>query len=403
MRVLRDPATIRERCREILSLGREGRLESFRLQPHRLNAVSEFVSRVVRENHPSFDIPIHSRWPHFAAGGHDRWRRLCERHHLSDPVDRARAGIDLTVVSVLLDAGAGDAWGYRDAETGERLARSEGLAVASFRMFEAGLFSSSPAHPLRVDAGGLEACDSAALAAGFQVTGDNPLVGIDGRARLISALARALRARAEIFGSDCPRLGGMFDHLAPEGSDRRVPASRVLALVLDALGDIWPGRVRIGSTNLGDVWSHRAIRRADSSDGLVPFHKLSQWLVYSLVDPMRMGGIEVSDLDQLTGLAEYRNGGLFLDMDVIVPREPSVTTQLHSPGAELVVEWRALTVALLDQLAPLVWNRLGVADAALPVAALLEGGTWRAGRLVAAERRAGGGPPLEIASDGTVF
>jgi hypothetical protein len=67
-----------------------------------------------------------------------------------------------------------------------------------------------------------------------------------------------------------------------------------------------------------------------------------------------------------------------------------------------VVEWRALTVALLDDLAPRVLARLGPAAAGLPLACVLEGGTWAAGRELAAERR-GGLPPLEIDSDGTVF
>ena len=68
---------------------------------------------------------------------------------------------------------------------------------------------------------------------------------------------------------------------------------------------------------------------------------------------------------------------------------------------EAVVEWRALTVALLDRLADRVRARLQRPD--MPLARILEGGTWAAGRRVAAELRPDGGPPLRIASDGTVF
>jgi len=46
---------------------------------------------------------------------------------------------------------------------------------------------------------------------------------------------------------------------------------------------------------------------------------------------------------------------------------------------------------------------LGVTPEAFPLARVLEGGTWAAGRRIAAERRAGGAPPVSIASDGTVF
>jgi hypothetical protein len=46
---------------------------------------------------------------------------------------------------------------------------------------------------------------------------------------------------------------------------------------------------------------------------------------------------------------------------------------------------------------------LGKTAAEMPLARILEGGTWAAGRRIAKEKRADGGPPLIIASDGTVF
>jgi hypothetical protein len=62
-----------------------------------------------------------------------------------------------------------------------------------------------------------------------------------------------------------------------------------------------------------------------------------------------------------------------------------------------------LTVALLDRLAPMVGSRLGVTRERFPLACMLEGGSWAAGRLLAARRRADGGPPFKVFSDGTVF
>ncbi len=154
--------------------------------------------------------------------------------------------------------------------------------------------------------------------------------------------------------------------------------------------------------NLGDVWRHGAIRRDDPSTGLVPFHKLSQWLTYSLVEPLEDAGITVTGLDALTGLAEYRNGGLMVDLGVLVPKDPAATGP-HAVDSELVVEWRALTLALLDELAERVRRRLDRDADALPLVRILEGGTWAAGRRAARERRPGGGPPITVASDGTVF
>jgi hypothetical protein len=83
-------------------------------------------------------------------------------------------------------------------------------------------------------------------------------------------------------------------------------------------------------------------------------------------------------------------------------RDGAAADRSLSVADELVVEWRALTVTLLDELAPRVRERLGLNAAQMPLARVLEGGTWAAGRLLARQLR-GGLPPLSIASDGTVF
>ena len=62
-----------------------------------------------------------------------------------------------------------------------------------------------------------------------------------------------------------------------------------------------------------------------------------------------------------------------------------------------------LEQAVLDLLAERVRTKLGKTAAELPLACILEGGTWAAGREIAAELREGGAPPLKIDSDGTVF
>ena len=95
--------------------------------------------------------------------------------------------------------------------------------------------------------------------------------------------------------------------------------------------------------------------------------------------------------------AKQTDGGL------IELRDAALRAHTHAPASELIVEWRALTVALLDLVAERVRRRLGLNALQLPLAAVLEGGTWSAGRKIAAERRPNGEPPLLIASDGTVF
>ena len=227
------------------------------------------------------------------------------------------------------------------------------------------------------------------------------VVGLDGRAALLRRLGHQIQARPDLFVGG--RLGGLYDALAARTLGGRLPAPAILELLLEALGPIWADRLVVGGVSLGDCWHHPAIRRGDASDGLVPLHKLSQWLTYSLIEPLAAAGIEIVDIGGLTGLAEYRNGGLFIDTGVLAVTDPAAAERPHRVSDPLIVAWRAMTVALLDRLAPLARACLGVGEADLPLARMLQGGTWAAGRRSAAERRPGGGPPFTIISDGTVF
>ena len=338
---------------------------------------------------------------HFTAGGRDRWAELAARLGGVSREETARIRFDLAVTCVLLDAGAGETWRYREVGAGGVYGRSEGLAVASFHLFAGGELSGSRAEAARADADGLAAMTPARLAEAFQAGPDNPLVGLAGRAALLNRLGAALNARPDIFGAEQPRIGNLFDHLKRFGES--LPAAAVLDAVLVAFGPIWPGRIELGGVNLGDTWRHPAAASGDLTGGLVPFHKLSQWLTYSLVEPLEDAGIAVTGLDDLTGLPEYRNGGLLIDTGVLAPKHDAVLGAAHAVDSEIVVEWRALTVALLDELAVRVRTRLEKNAAGLPLAKILEGGTWSAGRRIARERRADGSPPITVVSDGTVF
>ena len=339
-------------------------------------------------------------WPAAATCG----RTSRASHHGPTRSARARAEFDLAIVSVLLDAGAGKDWRYDDAATGLSIGRSEGLAIASLRMFTAGAFSADPNDPLRADAQKLAALTSADLARGFHAGRDNALAGLDGRAALLARFGRAMLANPQVFSRhDAARAGGLFDDLAESANGKMLPAPAILRALLIHLAPIWPDRLALGGVSLGDCWRHPAIKRGDATDGLMPLHKLSQWIAYSLIEPLQRAGITVTDIDGLTGLAEYRNGGLFVDAGVLALRHPDEAARAHAVDAELVVEWRALTVALLDRLAPLVRDRLGMSGHNFPLGALLEGGTWAAGRKLAQINRPDGGSPIQVMSDGTVF
>ncbi|MBR0938700.1 URC4/urg3 family protein [Bradyrhizobium jicamae] len=401
---LLSAGAVRERAHRLLAIGLEDRLPSFRIHLDRMDSTAELVVETTRQAYPLLAVPFHSRWRHFSLNGVDRWTRLADQIAWQEPAARARAEFDLAMVSVFLDAGAGPSWRYRDPVTGSAIGRSEGLGLASLAMFTAGTFSSDPRQPLRADADALADLSVEDLARGMQISDANPLVGIDGRVNLLRSLGRLLASKPAVFGRcDTPRPGGLFDRLVSLAEDRRLPAPTILSELLRELGPIWPSRLVLGEVPLGDCWKHPMLTTDDATSQLMPLHKLSQWLAYSLIEPLQNAGIAVTDIDGLTGLAEYRNGGLFIDNGVLTFRDEGDAYREHDVASPLVVEWRGLTVALLDRVADDVRRRLGLDANALPLAKILEGGTWAAGRRLARERRADASPPVKIISDGTVF
>ncbi|MEQ9238146.1 URC4/urg3 family protein [Coleofasciculus sp. E2-BRE-01] len=426
---LRTPQAIRERCDRVLDLAEANQLHYFGGDLTQLENVARYVIQVMQDDYPDFNIPFHSRWRHFEVGNVPRLAELSQKLAGLTPLQKAQTKFDLAIVSVLLDAGAGADWQYVEAETGQVFRRSEGLAVASFRLFCQGMFSSNPEYPLQADTKGLQNLTVEQLAAGFQVSSTNPLLGLEGRVKLLQRLGESVQTHPKLFGDQNPRPGNLVKYLlslssregeAIEGSliDKvmettdnlskpnvigKLPAKVVLSAVLEGLGDIWSGRLAIAGVNLGDVWYHSALSGEKPSDHYIPFHKLSQWLTYSLLEALQELGLEITGLDELTGLAEYRNGGLCLDLGLIVVKDPAILQQRHLPGSEVIVEWRALTVSLLDRIADTIRKQLNLTATQLPLVKVLQGGTWTAGRKIAAQLREGGVPPIQIESDGTVF
>lgn len=145
-----------------------------------------------------------------------------------DPEERAATLIDLYVVSVLLDAGAGNKWTYVEGDSDWVGGRSEGLAVASWHMFRDGVFSDKGKEDsFRVDgewhwqagpgklrmirslanfttAAALQRLTPEILAKHMQVTEDNPMSGLEGRTALLSKLGCALAARPDIVKNGRP-------------------------------------------------------------------------------------------------------------------------------------------------------------------------------------------------------
>jgi hypothetical protein len=402
---LRTTVAIRQKCDRLFNLASENKLRYFRVDLSQLDKAANYVIDTTSQQYPDFNIPFHSRWRHFEVGNLPRIAELDTALAEFAPIQKAKLKFDLAMISVLLDAGAGADWQYCEAETGQVYRRSEGLAVATFRMFCQGIFSSNPDFPCQADSRGLSQLKLETLAAGFQVSGDNPLIGLTGRLELLQRLGKAICQHPLLFGSENPRPGNLAKYLldSPASGVKTVNASEILSAVLTGFGEIWPGRYAIGGVNLGDVWPHPALQGESLDSEFVPFHKLSQWLTYSLLEPLQELGLEVGGLDELTGLPEYRNGGLCLDIGLLRAKDSAIFEQSYLPGSEVIVEWRSLTVILLDKIAAAMREKLHLSATELPLVKILQGGTWAAGRKIAAELRAGGVPPIQIESDGTVF
>ncbi len=415
VRWLSTPQSVRQSAEHIYQEIRRGHSEHFRLDEGQLFRAVDLTRAVTEAAYPDLEhIPYHSRLAHFGAGGVDRLSDFERRCAGLTPDEQLRSWFELIITSVLLDAGAGSSWQFVEPETGQRFARSEGLAVASYHWFVSGQMAeasteapaaSTPAlvastQPPAAVCKTLRGITPEDVAHAFQVDAGNPLAGLDGRAELLRRLGDVVE-HSDLFRGAVARPGNLADALRSSACKRadgvlELPAVRVLDAVLSGLGGVWPGREVLDGVNLGDVWTH-------SRFGRVPFHKLSQWLTYSLCDALERFGWNVTALDELTGLAEYRNGGLFVDLGVLVPRDPNALRVVHAVDSDLVIEWRASTLALLDRLADALREVWALDRRRLPLAKVLQGGTWAAGRQIAAQLRTDASPPIRIQSDGTVF
>lgn len=267
------------------------------------------------------------------------------------------------------------------------------------------------------------------------------MVGIESRTALLNSLGSSLATHKDVFGQEGRpgNLVGMKEYplsvflltstlpdfmIQKAGSSKKLDVKTLWKILQDLLLPTWPkDRTKIAGIPLGDAWPLSTLREREALEGsspksqtIQPFHKLTQWLTYSLMVPFeRLLDYQWENAGLLTGLPEYRNGGLFCDMGVLTLKAKVLKSgraasygslPLFLPGDDVIVEWRAMTVALLDILYEKVLAKIREKDKSiyLSMAQVLEAGTWKAGRETAARLRPATKPsPILTDSDGTVF
>lgn len=405
--------SVRERSKKVFqSKVLENDLTNFNVDLTKVEPMVEYVLKLIQRDYGTNygSIPPHGRWQHFNAEGVERVEGLIKEWDGLDHLEIARRLVDLFVVSVLLDAGAGNVWKFTEPSTGMAISRSEGLAVASLYMFKQGLFSGE-GKP-QVDWKGLSNFTPEKLNKGMQVSEANPLEGAAGRALLLANLGKSLANKSDIIGKE-GRPGGLVDYLVSKSKDSEVDLTVLWDALMAVLIPIWPpGRTKIEGTELGDAWVSSDLPETSVGSNIVTFHKLTQWLCYSIIVPIKKySGLKIANQDLQTGLPEYRNGGLLVDFGVLQlkknkeesAKKDSLGLPVFEVHDDVVIEWRTATVGFLDYILEKVNEKLPAGES-LTLPQLLEAGTWKAGREIAAEKRPSTkGPPLVIVSDGTVF
>ncbi|KAI8092103.1 hypothetical protein BDF21DRAFT_377193 [Thamnidium elegans] len=403
---------VRERCFKVQEAAVKSKLNHFDIDESKLQDMAQFIISFIKRDYddPS-QIPAYGRWRHFDVGGKPRLQTLINSWSNigTDATEQTRRVLDLLVIAVLLDIDPGqNNWSFREKISNRVYKRREGIAVAILEMFNSGLFSVNPNQPHRVDAEALSNLTMDKLLTGFQT---ESMSGLEQRIELLKHLAKTLQDRPDYFGGELghiPRPGNMMDYLLSHPTTiktRKGPLIHLETLwpVVYEIGELWTvsqEKTRGGTLGLGDVWPCPSL----GENQFVPFHKLSQWLVYSLIEPMeKLMGAIIEGTEQLTPLPDYSNGGLLIDtgfltlkktdyergitnyrQNSLLPGQPKIemipTFEMSDP---VVIEWRALTIAYLDLVAERVRSTMKLSKKTLSLTQLIEGGIVSAGKELA--------------------
>jgi len=399
IKTLKKIETTRERANAIYEMGLKNELHHFQINLDKLPYTVKYVINTIEKNYPDLKIPQHSRIRHFEKFDPNFIDNFNNSFKCSAR-EKIKKLIDLTVISVLTDAGAGASWKY--IKDNKVYTRSEGLAFASFDMFMSGIFSSDEACPHRINSKGIQKMTLEDFKKGFQISEDNQLFGIENRYKSIQRLGGCLNDFPEYFGYEIRRAGNLLDYIE-ENFQNEISIDQFWEILCNTFGMIWSTNQKtIGCR--GDVFVYSPLKKEQQvGSDLIPFHKLLHWLMYSLIEPLETHGIKFTNKEIMIALAEYRNCGLLVDSGLITLKDPTYYEKVHNVGSQLVVELRCLTLIFIDKIKDEINKYYENDGIKLTMSQVLQGGTWASGRLIATEKRNTSEPPIKIRSDGTIF
>ena len=280
-----------------------------------------------------------------------------------DGLERARSGADLAALHRIIEPIGLDA--------------SSPALDALVRHFAAGGWSGR-AGAVALDAPGIRR----ALAGDGAVAIPDALMAKlaeGGRRQRLEQLAAGLERAPDQLGLD-GRFGSLLEGLVAESagsggigdSTGQIPAQLLVDRLAPLIDPITASTVRIGGSLAGDVWRHPLAWAEDRSRELVPFHSLLLALVLDLVEPLEEASAPLADLDQLPVPADRVLAAQMLRLGLVRSRHPAVARLRHPPGSDIVVELRALSVALCERLADRLRAELGRTAHDLPVVQIVE-------------------------------
>ena len=279
-------------------------------------------------------------------------------------------------------------------ETNTKHSRSEGIAIAIYDMFVSGFFSSSIKNKYQVNSSILTYLRFRIFSEKFQNTINNSIIGIKNRHSLLINLGKTLKKN---------KLSRPSDFFDKYNINDTISVKELWNFIVNDFKDIWNIYNKDDKETIGDIWTHPYLKiPCIEKSELMPFHKISQWIIYSLIDVIKnYGNYKITDTMILSALPEYRNAGLLLEYQVITPKNRLAFSKIYTIKDTFVVELRGLTIAILEYLLNDINSERSIEEK-YSMSEFLENGSWSLGREIAYKKN-NGDLPINLILEGNYF